>query len=93
MGWRPGVHQDASRAARLRRFRPFPPSPGTGRFYPELTFASSIPLQSIAGAEAQLLLELIEVERLGEKLGSSPFVGLASPLVFTVGGHHHVRLL
>src|SRR5262249_44708795 len=37
------------------------------------------------------LLQLVEVDRLGDELGSSEFAGTASSLIVAVGRHHHHR--
>ena len=39
----------------------------------------------------KMLLEEIEIDRLGDELGGPEFVGPAAPLVVTIGGNHHDR--
>ena len=41
----------------------------------------------------QLLLQPIDIDRLGEELGGPQFAGSAAPLVVTVGGYDHHREL
>jgi len=45
------------------------------------------------GKLAQLLLQPIEIHRLGEELGGTKFGRLAPSLIVALGGHHHHREL
>jgi hypothetical protein len=52
-----------------------------------------VPLRSVRRRRelAQLLLQPIEIDRLGEELESAKFAGAALALVVAIGGHHHDR--